>query len=82
MTVITHAAKEELTSGLDHIRQSPQESGVLEMIVLRPSEDARESLEQGQLDPRTGACRRQLEHPWQHPQHRRFRPIRTRNSPS
>ncbi len=54
MTVITHAAKEELTSGLDHIRQSPQESGVLEMIVLRPSEDARESLEQGQLDPELG----------------------------
>ncbi len=54
MTVITHAAKEELTSGLDHIRQSPKESGVLEMIVLRPSEDVRESPEQGQLDLEQG----------------------------
>ncbi len=54
MTVITHAAKEELTSGLDHIRQSPKESSVLEMIVLRPSEDVRESPEQGQLDLEQG----------------------------
>jgi hypothetical protein len=54
MTVITHLATEELSAGLDHIRRSPKERGVLEMIVRRPGEDAREPLEQGQLDPEQG----------------------------
>jgi hypothetical protein len=54
MTVITHLAMEELSAGLEHIRQSPKERGVLEMIVRRPHEDAREPLEQGRLDPEQG----------------------------
>lgn len=54
MTVIAHLALEELRAGLDHIRHAPKERGVLEMIVRRPEEDAREPLERGRLDPEEG----------------------------
>jgi hypothetical protein len=40
----------ELESGLDHILKSPRDHGLLELIVRRPQDDAREALEQGQLD--------------------------------
>lgn len=46
--------KEELESGLDHIRQSPKDQGVLELIVRRPKENEREVLEEGQLDLKEG----------------------------
>jgi hypothetical protein len=45
-----HLTMEELEAGLDHIRRSPQDEGVLEMIVRRPEVDEREVLEEGQLD--------------------------------
>jgi hypothetical protein len=41
---------EELNAGLDLIRQSPKERGVLELIVRRPQVDEREVLAAGQLD--------------------------------
>jgi MOSC domain-containing protein YiiM len=41
---------EELKSGLDHIRQSPQDKGVIEMIVRRPRTDEREVMDEGILD--------------------------------
>ena len=41
---------EELEQGLDHILASPQDNGVLELIVRRPEVDARESLAEGRLD--------------------------------
>ena len=45
-----HLATEELESGLDNIRQSPKDNGVLKLIVRRPSENKREVLETGELD--------------------------------
>jgi len=44
----------ELEAGLDAIRQSPRDEGVLELIVRRPRTDEREVLEEGQLDPAEG----------------------------
>lgn len=44
----------ELEAGLEHIRQSPKDGGVLEMIVRRPSHDERELLHEGELDTAVG----------------------------
>lgn len=44
----------ELEAGLEHIRQSPGEAGVLKMIVRRPDEDAREVVESAELDVSSG----------------------------
>ena len=41
---------EVLTAGLDGIRESPKARGVLELIVRRPRTEAREVLEEGELD--------------------------------
>ncbi len=51
---VRHLTKEELAAGLDEIRRSPKDDGVLEMIVRRPEIDTREVLEQGELDPAEG----------------------------
>jgi hypothetical protein len=40
----------ELEAGLEHIRKSPDDEGTLEMIVRRPATNARETLEEGELD--------------------------------
>ncbi len=45
---------QELEAGLDAISQSPQDNGVLEMIVQRPQADERQILEHGILDPVAG----------------------------
>jgi hypothetical protein len=45
---------EELQAGLDKIRLSPREEGVLEMIVRRPRIDEREVLHEGKLDLQEG----------------------------
>jgi len=49
-----NATTDEMEAGLDAIRESPQDEGVLELIVRRPSTDEREVLESGELDPATG----------------------------
>ena len=54
MTTISHTASEELSAGLEQILQSPKDAGVLELIVRRPGVDAREPLQQGELDPKQG----------------------------
>jgi hypothetical protein len=41
---------EELHAGLDGIRQSPKDEGVLELIVRRPGIGEREVLDEGELD--------------------------------
>ncbi len=51
---IKHLTMEELVAGLPHLQQSPQDSGVLEMIVRRPSTDERELLHEGELDTAVG----------------------------
>lgn len=45
-----HLTTAELEAGLDAIRQSPKDEGVLEMIVRRPRVDEREVLQEGELD--------------------------------
>jgi hypothetical protein len=49
-----HLTLEELEAGLDGIRQSPKDSGVLRLIVRRPQVDEREVLEEAHLDPALG----------------------------
>jgi len=50
MTEAKHLTTAELESGLDAIRQSPKNEGVIALIVRRPQVDAREVLEEGELD--------------------------------
>lgn len=47
---IRHLTMEELEAGLDEIRKSPRDWGVLQLIVRRPKTDEREVLKEGQLD--------------------------------
>ena len=51
---IVHRTLADLEAGLDEIRRSPKEQGVLELIVSRPEEDAREVMELADLDPELG----------------------------
>jgi hypothetical protein len=44
-----HLTREELDRGLDHIRLSPADEGLLELIVRRPMQDAREVLNEAVL---------------------------------
>ena len=48
-----HLGPAELEAGLDHIRESPPDGGVVELIVRRPAVDQREVLAVATLD--TGA---------------------------
>jgi hypothetical protein len=50
MTEIRHLTMAELEAGLDEIRRSPKDGGVLSLIVRRPQVGEREVLAQGQLD--------------------------------
>lgn len=50
MADTAHLTLEELEAGLDGIRASPQEEGVLKLIVRRPRIEAREVLRQAHLD--------------------------------
>ena len=45
-----HLTRYELEAGLETIRQSPKNQGVLKLIVRRPRENEREVLEEGELD--------------------------------
>ena len=47
---VTHLTMSELEAGLDRIRQSPADGGVLELIVCRPSVGERNVLGEGHLD--------------------------------
>jgi len=50
MAEAKHLTMAELEDGLDAIRQSPKDEGVIALIVRRPQVDAREVLEEGELD--------------------------------
>jgi len=50
MTDPKHLTMEELEAGLEAIRQSPKDEGLLELIVRRPQTDEREVLDEGELD--------------------------------
>jgi hypothetical protein len=48
--MMNHLAMDELQAGLERIRQSPRDAGVLKLIVRRPKTGTREILQEGQLD--------------------------------
>lgn len=50
MDDVIHRTMVELEAGLDHIRRSPADVGVLELIVRRPRPNAREVIAEGCLD--------------------------------
>ena len=54
MDGLRHLTMEQLEAGLDIIRQSPKDEGVLELIVRRPRVDEREVLEEAELHPSEG----------------------------
>jgi len=49
-----HLTREELDAGLDEIRKSPKDKGVLKLVVRRPETEQREVLDEGRLDPANG----------------------------
>jgi len=49
-----HLSTDELNAGLDEIRRSPKDEGVLAMIVRRPRIEAREVLDSAELDLKEG----------------------------
>ena len=53
-TTVKHLTMEELEAALDHLRETPKDEGVVELIVCRPQVDEREVLEVAELDPVKG----------------------------
>lgn len=51
---VVHRTLTELEAALDQIRASPQDAGVLEMIVSRPAIGVRDVLDEATLDPHVG----------------------------
>jgi MOSC domain-containing protein YiiM len=51
---IEHLALADLEAGLENIRNSPRDQSVLDLIVSRPEEDAREVMELADLDTEVG----------------------------
>jgi MOSC domain-containing protein YiiM len=51
---VRHLTRSELEAGLDGIRNSPKDNGVVELIVTRPASGARELPDQAHLDPGDG----------------------------
>lgn len=49
-----HLTMNELEQGLDDVRNSPEDEGVLKMIVRRPEVERREVLAEGELHPSEG----------------------------
>ena len=54
MLNVQYLSMTELEAGMEHIRQSPKDDGVLKMIVRRPKVDEREVLNEGELHPSEG----------------------------
>jgi MOSC domain-containing protein YiiM len=54
METITHLSMAELEAGLGIIRQSPQDDGILKMIVRRPKVDERELVNEAELNLEVG----------------------------
>ena len=54
MEALQYLSRSELDAGLDHIRQSPKDEGVLNLIVRRPAVDERESIQTAVLSTDTG----------------------------
>lgn len=50
MQAPVHRTAEELEAAMSEFRSAPTDVGTLELVVRRPAEDAREILDEGQLD--------------------------------
>jgi hypothetical protein len=53
-STVKHLTMQELEAALDHLRETPKDDGVLQLIVGRPNVDQREEMEQADLDPLKG----------------------------
>ncbi|MBV8160619.1 MAG: MOSC domain-containing protein [Acidimicrobiia bacterium] len=51
---MTHLATPDLQAGLEHVRSSPKDNGVVELIVRRPAEGQREVVSEARLDRTRG----------------------------
>src|SRR5262245_58335528 len=51
---IRHLTMEELEAALDHLRATPKNDGIVELMVRRPRVDQREVIEEAVLDPVKG----------------------------
>jgi MOSC domain-containing protein YiiM len=54
ITTLNHLAMAQLEAALDHIRESPKDNGVVELIVRRPRTDAREVVDEAHFDLKDG----------------------------
>ena len=54
LNIPEHLSMTELEAGMEHIRNSPKENGVLKLIVRRPAVDARETIYEGRLNTTDG----------------------------
>jgi MOSC domain-containing protein YiiM len=50
----THLTKEQLEAGLNYIRQSPKDDGLVELIVRRPQTEQRDVLEEAEFTTADG----------------------------
>jgi hypothetical protein len=53
-TAMNHLTMDKLEAGLDNIRQSPKDEGLVELIVRRPLVETREVLEEAELSTTEG----------------------------
>jgi hypothetical protein len=53
-STVKHLTMQELEAALHHLRASPKDEGVLQLIVRRPKVDEREVLEEAELDTAKG----------------------------
>ena len=51
---VQHLSTVDLEAGLDEIRNSPKDQGILDLIVSRPEEDGREVMELADLHVEVG----------------------------
>jgi hypothetical protein len=49
MLKVEYLSMSELEAGMEHIRQSPKDNGILKMIVRRPLDDERDIIDRGEL---------------------------------
>lgn len=54
MDGVRHLTMKELEAGVGHVRNSPDDAGVLKLIVRRPAIDRREVIAEGELHPESG----------------------------
>jgi MOSC domain-containing protein YiiM len=54
LTPVQHLTTDELEAGLDEVRRSPADAGVVELVVARPDVGVRDLLAEGTLDEDKG----------------------------